>query len=387
MSYKLAILHTHPIQYNSPFFKLLAQDKFFRVKVFYTWTQAINGFYDEKFKRYITWDIPLLEGYDYELVKNISPKPSSQYFFGTINPGIVKKIKNWQPDGLLVYGWNHFSHLIAIKSMKSKITVFFRGDSILLPSNRMDFKQKIKKYVLTNIYKHIDYALYVGKKNREYFLHYGLKPGQLIFVPHAVENQRFCDLEGKYQTQATKWRSQLGIGQNNLVFLYAGKFETRKNLEILLQAFKLLNKIDVYLILVGNGNLESKLKSLAANHSNIIFLPFQNQSNMPVVYRLADVFVLPSSVETWGLSVNEAMASSRAVLVSDRAGCSVDLVEEGRNGYVFKANDIDDLVKKMGLFTKSKAKQMGQESFKIIQNWSYDVGIENFKRFLKSNVL
>lgn len=387
MQYKLAIVHTHPIQYNSPFFRHLSDDSFFKVKVFYTWPQAVDGFFDDKFKRHIKWDIPLLEGYDYELVKNVSFKPSSQTFFGTINPGIVSKIKSWEPDGVLVYGWNHFSHLQVMKQLKRKSTIFFRGDSVLLYDKISGFKQKLKDLVLTKIYKNVDYALYVGSRNREYFLHYGLKPDQLILVPHAVENERFYDLDGKYETQAKEWRRQLGISDGSMVFLFAGKFEYRKNLEILLHAFKHFKSLDTYLILVGNGYLENKLKKLAAQRRNIIFLPFQNQSKMPIVYRLADVFVLPSSVETWGLSVNEAMACSRAVLVSDKAGCAVDLVEIGRNGYVFDPHDVDDLIQKMTDYTKSKARKMGKESFKIIQNWTYAAGIENLKRFIKSKLI
>ncbi len=383
MAYKLAIIHTHPIQYNSPFFRRLSEDGFFRVKVFYTWPQAVNGFYDQKFKRKINWDIPLLEGYDYELVKNISLKPSSQFFWGTINPGIVKKIKKWRPEGVLVYGWNHFSHLLAIKQLRSHVTIFFRGDSNLLNSSMLNLKQKLKEIILTKIYSYVDYALYVGTENRKYFLHYGMTPEQLIFVPHAIENERFCDLNGEYGKKAKAWRRQLGISPDSLVFLYAGKFEHRKNLEVLVRAFKRLSEQGKYLILVGNGVLEKKLKDLAGTSPNIIFVPFQNQSTMPVVYRLGDVFVLPSIVETWGLSVNEAMASGRAVLVSDRAGCAVDLVHEGRNGYRFNATDIEDLVRKMSLFSKDEAVRMGQESRKIIENWSYEAGIKNFKDFLK----
>ena len=67
---------------------------------------------------------------------------------------------------------------------------------------------------------------------------------------------------------------------------------------------------------------------------------------MPIVYRLGDVFVLPSKgpIETWGLSVNEAMACSRAIIVSDRCGCGVDLVKEGINGYIFKRKSVKDLL-------------------------------------------
>ncbi len=62
---------------------------------------------------------------------------------------------------------------------------------------------------------------------------------------------------------------------------------------------------------------------------------------MPILYRLGNVFCLPSKGpgETWGLAVNEAMASSRPVIVSNKVGCAADLVSEGANGYLFNYND------------------------------------------------
>src|SRR5476649_805702 len=93
--------------------------------------------------------------------------------------------------------------------------------------------------------------------------------------------------------------------------------------------------------MVGGEKLESEIRALAAtNRKHIRVLPFQNQSRMPVIYRLGDVFVLPSkSGETWGLAVNEALACGRPVLVSDRVGCAADVVEKSC-GMVFPWNDL-----------------------------------------------
>jgi glycosyltransferase involved in cell wall biosynthesis len=125
---------------------------------------------------------------------------------------------------------------------------------------------------------------------------------------------------------------------------------------------------------VGNGKLETQLKRNSEQDENITFLPFQNQKRMPIVYRLADVFVLPSQGpgETWGLAVNEAMACGRPVLVSDRAGCAVDLVTDGVNGYIFKSNDMKDLIDKLRFLIKSDLNKMGQKSRQMIQNWSFE---------------
>jgi hypothetical protein len=80
----------------------------------------------------------------------------------------------------------------------------------------------------------------------------------------------------------------------------------------------------------------------------VLFLPFQNQSRMPIVYRLGDALVLPSGYgETWGLAVNEAQACGRPSLVSDCVGCARDIVREGENGMIFRTDDWDDCVRAM----------------------------------------
>jgi glycosyltransferase involved in cell wall biosynthesis len=80
----------------------------------------------------------------------------------------------------------------------------------------------------------------------------------------------------------------------------------------------------------------------------VVFLEFQNQSVMPVVYRLGDALVLPSGYgETWGLAVNEAQACGRPSLVSDCVGCARDIIREGENGMIFRTDEWDDCVVKM----------------------------------------
>ena len=79
------------------------------------------------------------------------------------------------------------------------------------------------------------------------------------------------------------------------------------------------------------------------NWGSIRFLGFQNQSELPRFFDLADVFCLPSVHEPWGLIVNDAMAAGRAVVVSDEVGSAADLVVNGETGFVHKARDIREL--------------------------------------------
>src|SRR3954468_9613942 len=111
---KLAIVTTHPIQYNAPLFRLMSeQGSSFSIKVFYTWSQSRESVFDKEFGRPVEWDIPLLEGYEYAFVDNVSSKPGSHHFKGIVNPTLTKVIGEWEPDAILVYGWSYSSHLKA----------------------------------------------------------------------------------------------------------------------------------------------------------------------------------------------------------------------------------------------------------------------------------
>lgn len=358
---RLLIVTSHPIQYNAPLFKLLAEIGSIDLKVFYTWSQSEEGrLYDPGFAKHREWDIPLLEGYNYEFVENISKNPGSHHFWGIINPDLINRIKEYKPDRILVYGWSFHSHLKVLRYFKNKIPIFFRGDSTLLDNVQISFlKKSIRKLFLKWIYQHIDKAFYVGQANKQYFLANGLKENQLIFAPHSIDNRRFSENNEYYEEQALLWRRELGIPDQSIVFLFAGKLEAKKNPLLLITAFQSYSNDNIRLIILGNGGLEKELKEKAKSDPRIIFIDFQNQSRMPVVYRLGDVFVLPSKGpgETWGLSVNEAMACGRPTIVSDACGCEKDLIIHGKTGYSFMSDNLSELKRSMQFFVELNDKK------------------------------
>jgi glycosyltransferase involved in cell wall biosynthesis len=157
--------------------------------------------------------------------------------------------------------------------------------------------------------------------------------------------------------------------------LFAGKFESKKSPVELLEAFLKMNKTGVHLLFVGNGALEEKLKSMAAGSKKVHFMAFQNQTMMPVIFQASDLFCLPSKGpgETWGLAVNEAMACGKAILVSDKVGCAIDLVKKGHNGDIFESGNKRDLADKLNKLSGSQnvLKEMGENSAALIQSWSF----------------
>jgi glycosyltransferase involved in cell wall biosynthesis len=340
---KIAIVTSHPIQYNAPLFKLMAKSDKVKPKVFYTWGQSRRGQkFDPDFGKDIEWDIPLLEDYEYTFVKNIAKDPGTHHFYGIINPTLNKEIEEWEPDAILIFGWSFQSHLHCLRYFKGKLPVLFRGDSTLL-DELPGFRRGIRRIFLKWIYKHIDFALFVGTNNRNYFVQHGLREDQLVYAPHAIDNDRFAEPDDLYRQEAGNWRARLGIAETDVVVLFAGKFEPKKNPFFLLEMLKGIKSDQLKIIFTGNGILEQKLKKSAMTDSRIRFIDFQNQSVMPVVYRLSDVFILPSRGpgETWGLGANEAMASGCAVMLSEKTGGAIDLVIEEKNGIVFRMTDYE----------------------------------------------
>ncbi|NRD20821.1 glycosyltransferase family 4 protein [Winogradskyella eckloniae] len=311
--------------------------------------------------------MPLLEGYNFEFVENVSTDPGTHHKNGIDCPTLNERIRLWQPDTVLIFGWYLKSHLKAMKFFKGKIPVWFRGDSTLL-DDVPGIKQVLRKYYLTYIYRYIDKAFYVGMQNKAYFKSVGLKDEQLILAPHAIDNERFFDAVDKdYESQALNWRKELGYNNDDIVVLFAGKFESKKQPDFLLKAIQKVNEErtqPLKLLLVGHGPLEEDLQLLSKADVNIKMIPFQNQSKMPILYRLGNVFCLPSKGpgETWGLAVNEAMASSRAIIVADKVGGASDMLIEGYNGYCFRHDSQKELINILRALTITSLQQMGVHS-------------------------
>jgi glycosyltransferase involved in cell wall biosynthesis len=371
---KLAIVITHPIQYYTPVFQLLAKQ--ISIKVFYTAGKSALTKYDKGFGEVISWDIPLLQGYEYEFVSNLAWSPGSHHFLGIMNFNVAKRIRMFNPSAVLIYGWAYLSHLNLIRIFKKDIPVLFRGDS-KLSTHKSRVKDWLKSKLLPTVYRQVTKALYVGTANRSYYKAYGLSESQLAFVPHAVDNRRF---EEDRSSEVHSLRQKLGIKHEEILVLFTGKLLKIKNPSLLIQAFSEMDMPHTHLLIVGSGLLEEELQALASRQRSpqrIHFMPFQNQSRMPVIYQACDLFCIPSKSETWGLAVNEAMAAGKAILASDEVGSAIDLVC-ARNGMTFRSDSLVDLTQKLSTLvgTKAELSLLGDQSKLKIKEWSIEKQVQ-----------
>ena len=380
---RLAIISTHPIQYYAPLFQALARSAALHPRVFYTWSQTAAGpIADPGFGRVITWDVPLLSDYEFEFVPNLARRPGA-HFWGLHNPGLIPAIRAWQADAVLVFGWSAESHLRALVHFKGRLPVLFRGDSNLLDQPR-SWRKLARRAVLTWVYTHVDVAIAVGSNNHDYYRWCGLPDERVAFAPHAIDVQRFSDPDGAHTRRAREWRQELDLPEEARVILFAGKMQAKKDPLLLLEAF-LAAGCPGHLVLAGSGELEEALQARGRGHGNIHFLPFQNQLAMPALYRLGDVFALPSRGpgETWGLALNEAMACARAVIASSKVGGARDLLKPGTNGWLFQAGaggELTQVIREALQSDAGKLHAMGQAAREEIARWSIEAaaaGIES----------
>jgi glycosyltransferase involved in cell wall biosynthesis len=372
---RLAIVVSHPIQYFVPLYERLARRGDIAVKVFFTWHGGGSAVEDRGFRQQVAWDIPLTRGYESELVPNISAHPGTNSFFGLRNPTLVTQLSAWRPDIVIVTGWAWRSHLQALRALaRAGVPTLFRGDSHLLDGVPSGLRGAAKRAILRRVFSWPRGFLVVGSANREYYKYFGVEDARLYTCVHSIDVHRFAQPADALERQARQWREELGIAGDRKVLLFAGKLERIKRPTQLMRAVQRSDP-SVVLVMVGSGELQADVEAIAAaDPDRFRVLPFQNQSRMPLVYRLADLVVLFSARETWGLVVNEALACSRPVLVSDRVGCARDVVEASC-GRVVPWDDFPALERTISELLGSDDALARMRQAAAIRAWRFDVGV------------
>jgi glycosyltransferase involved in cell wall biosynthesis len=328
MARRIGFLISHPIQYYAPIFRELA--KRCDLTVFFAHRQTAEQQARAGFGVAFDWDIDLLSGYDSRFLTNVARQPSTDRFAGCDTPGVAEEIARGGFDAFVVPGWALRCYWQALRACRRRgVPVLVRGDS-QLGSQRNNAVRIAKALAFSQLLRRFDGFLYVGQRNREYLLHYGVQAERLFFSPHCVDNDAFAAAANGIDRRPGRRR-----------VLFVGKLIGRKHPADLLHAVARLGDRAVQIAFAGSGELEAELRQIAAASSvHADFMGFVNQSELPAVYASADLLVLPSDGrETWGLVVNEAMACGIPAVVSDVVGCGPDLIDPGRTGATFRFGD------------------------------------------------
>jgi glycosyltransferase involved in cell wall biosynthesis len=335
------------VQYNSPLFSALAKQ--LELTVFYAHNASALDQARAGFGVGFAWDVDLLSGYSHTFLTNVARSPGLGRFGGVDTPEIGGRLRQGQFDAVLLMGWHlkcFIQGLVAAKQLGTPVMV--RGDSHL-DTPRGPFKVAVKRALYPLFLRCFDAALVVGKRNRGYWEHYHYPRTRMFDAPHCVDNAFFTARATREAGAAL--RDRLGIAASAKVVLFAGKLVSFKRpLDALHAVAEVRTKgINAHLLVAGAGQCEGALLEQAATlGAPLHALGFCNQTEMPAAYAAADVLVLPSDGrETWGLVVNEALASGTPALVSDAVGCAPDLAELLGHGAVFRQGDIADFSERL----------------------------------------
>lgn len=385
---KVAYFLSHPIQYQTPLLQKLSTNENIDLQVIYFTDHTIGGL-DRQFGINVTWDIPLLNGYNYIFLKNYAKNPAvSGKFWGLINWGIFNYLIKNKPDVVIMHGWGYFSNiLLLILATILRIKVIMRAES---PLKQEKNKGKLNTFIKKTIIKLCSSFVYIGKENKAFYKSLGVKEHQLFYAPYCVDNERFIETAKTFNRVTDDIRIKYQIPTKNRIALFCGKFINKKRPMDILEAYTLNSPVNLSFVFVGTGELEDKMRQFVNHHNltNVYFTGFVNQTELYKYYMSADFFLLPSGYgETWGLVVNEAMVHSLPILISNEVGCTPDLVHEEENGFTYPCGNIKELSNKLSYFSElpsEKLKEMGEKSFEIIQHYSYKETLKGFEKAIFS---
>lgn len=378
--YRVAMVCSHAVQYFMPWFRQLAAHPRIDLTVLLGDEHGLKqAAFDPGFGQPIRWDVPLTEGLHVESLKNHALHPGVGRFLGILNLGWARVLTRARFDAAVIHGWNYATYPLALLGARlNRLPVLLRAESPLRPS-APSLRRAVRDAILGPYVRACAGGLAVSQGNRRRLRYHGMPDEHIFHTPYAVDGARFALTQEERAAARAALRDRLGLPPEVPLILSVGKLQPVKAPGLLLSAYAGLRRhgARAALAYVGDGELRDQLEARVRTEHlpDVHFLGFCNQSELPRMYAGADLFVLPSQSETFGLVVNEAMYAGLPVICSDGVGCAEDLVIEGQTGHVFPVGDASRLEANLLDLCRPEAAPrraaMGQAAARRIAGWTY----------------
>lgn len=290
-----------------------------------------------------------------------------------LNWGLQSCLKKFAPEAIICGGYNYFASWEALAWTRRHPTELVLWSE----SNRYDARRGfawvdgLKSRFLARCARFV----VPGKSSKEYLQLLGSAPQDIVTAPNAVDNDWFRSHAAAIRDRASEFRAKFQLPSRYLLFV--GRLVAEKGIFDLLRAYAKLEsavRSHVGLVFVGDGPSLSELERQARsiNPGMICFPGFAHREDLAGFYALAEVLILPTHSDPWGLVVNEGMACGLPVIVSSVAGCAADLVENGWNGSVVPPGDWNKLSIAIDFLLRNAElrQQMSLRSLDRIRNYS-----------------
>jgi glycosyltransferase involved in cell wall biosynthesis len=367
---KVGIFATHPVQYHVPLWRGLAAAADLEVKVFYFSDQGVTGKIDPGFGQAVTWDVPLLDGYEHEFVQ----KDSIQAVTRSTIPALAEFLARERFDVVLLNGYMHrFARQLVSMKRRFGYRIVLRGEfTDVTETPRAWWKQSLRDSYLRWFYRRVDHFCPIGSESLDHLEKRGIPAARRTLTRYAVDDSLIERQKADCPRDAA--RKALGLSPETLLFLFSGKLIPRKQPLLLAKAAAALAANPCFaLCYLGSGEqlpaVEALLRPLLGER--LLMPGFVNQSELGRYFAASDVFVLPSAYDTWGLVVNEAMHWGLPCIVTDKTGCHRDLVVPNETGYVHRWDSATELQAHMQMFLDhpEQAPRMGSRALEKIETF------------------
>lgn len=348
--YDVAVVALHPIQYQAGLWRALAQHPRFSLHVIYLDQVGVDGSIDPTMKAAMKWDIPLLDGYSFEFLRNLSPARFTP-IVNRINPTLFRRLRARPYDAVVVHGYLTLSNWIALLAAKrGGMKLVYRAEGSVRGRTLHDgfavnlLKHPIHAYFLRSC----DAIAYSSEDNRAYHLGRGAPPHRLFAMPCAVDNEALDAFRQEAGSRA-EFRRRHGIPESVQLVTTVGRFAENKCTADCLSAFaapSLRERSDVHLALAGDGPLREELEKQANQlglRERVHFLGFVSQSQVVEALLASELFILASNRDPSPKALSEALYFRLPVVCSDSVGTCAELIRPGKNGFIYPCNDSEAL--------------------------------------------
>jgi glycosyltransferase involved in cell wall biosynthesis len=325
---RLGVLTYRPIQYHTPLYQRLAKRGNVELDVLFLSDGAYRPMMDSGFGTIVAWDIDMLSGYSYQFLTTAESSMS--------RAERITALARWLPshDAVVIHGYADPWMLLAMTICRMRrIPYLLRGAS-QPQTQATGMRRHLRHAVARAAVSASACGLPVGQLSEEFFHRYGAR--RVIVAPNSVDDERFARPPQVGRSELlTRW----GLDDTRPVVIFSGKLIPRKRPLDLIAAVERLPQLITTLI-VGDGSMAEQVRASLKPGDGVV-TGFINQSELPAYYHAADILVLPSEVEVWGLVVNEAMAAGVFPVVSASVGAAPDLVRGV--GEIYPCGNVESL--------------------------------------------